>query len=156
MQITISTLLVLTLLWLPGAVGAQSQTQAMQFDFPIDQIQYDQCTNESVHVTGQGHGVMHFFFDSSGGFHATDIMTTMGPLSGVGIPSGNLYKANETVINTSNLKSPQFEFTFVMSEVLISQGPAPNLVSHTTTHFTVTPSGIPTANVLNMKTECSG
>jgi len=40
--------------------------------------------------------------------------------------------------------------------VLISQGTSPNLVAHTTIHFTVNANGFPTANVMNMKTECTG
>ena len=156
MRIIISTLVVLSLLVLPAPARAQAQPQNTQFVFMIDMLQFDQCTNEVVHLTGEGHGVMHFFFDNSGGFHVTDVTHTMGPLSGVGVPSGNLYQANETVTNTANLNSPQFELTVVMSEVLISQGPAPNLVSHTTIHFTVNANGVPTSNVMNTKTECVG
>jgi len=156
MKIIISTLMVLSLLVLPVPARAQAQTQAIEFVFPIDQTQVDQCTNDVVHLTGEGHGVMHFFFDNSGGFHLTDVTHTMGPLSGEGLPSGNLYKANETVSTTANLNSPQFELTMVMSEVLINQGPGPNLVAHTTIHFTANANGIPTSNVMNMKTECVG
>ena len=54
--------------------------------------------------------------------------------------TGNIYKASQTT-TTANLngQTPQFELTFVMSEVLISQGTSPNLVAHTTIHSLSTP-----------------
>ena len=158
MRITIPALIVLSLLVLPLPVRVQAQNPATQVTYPINDTVTNPCNGDVVQLTGEGHIVMHTTIDSSGGIHIIDITNTMGPLQGVGFPSGVAYKANETVSSTINKngQSPQFEFTFVMSEVLISQGPTPNFVTHTTVHATVSSNALVTAQVLNTKAECSG
>ena len=158
MRITIPALIILSLLVLPLPANVQAQNPATQVTYTVNDTVTNPCNGDVVPLTGQGHIVMHFTFDNSGGIHIVDITNTMGPLQGVGFPSGIAYKANETVSSTinDNGPTPQFEFTFVMSEVLISQGPTPNFVTHTTVHATVSSNGLPTAQVLNTKAECSG
>jgi hypothetical protein len=158
MRTSIPTLVVLSLLVLPPPVRVQAQNPATQTTYPVFATVNNPCNGDVVQVTGEGHIVMHFTMDNNGGIHIVDITNTMGPLQGVGVPSGVAYKANETVSSTinDNGATPQFEFTFVMSEVLIAKGPAPNFVTHTTIHATVNSNGLVTANVLNTKTECTG
>ena len=155
MRITIPALLVLSLLVLPLPVRVQAQNQATQTTYPII-APVTACNGDTVTLTGEGHAVARFAFDSNGGIHMVDITNTMGPLQGVGFPSGVAYKANQTVSTTinDNGATPQFELTMVMSEVLIAQGPEPNFVTHTTVHVTVNSNGLVTPNVLNTKTEC--
>jgi hypothetical protein len=157
-QNIIAALLVLSLVILPGPVSAQAQTQTTRTDYPITVDETNPCNGEMVQLTGTGHLVMHFTFDNAGGIHIVDITNTMGPLRGVALLSGTVYQANQTVSSTvnDNGQTPQFEFTFVMSETLISQGATPNFVAHTTVHATVSSNALVTANVLNIKTECSG
>jgi hypothetical protein len=158
MRITIPALIVLSLLVLPLPANVQAQNPATQLTYPITETVTNPCNGDVVTLTGEGHIVMHTTMDSSGGIHIVDITNTMGPLQGVGFPSGVAYKANETVNSTinDNGPTPQFEFTFVMSEVLISQGPTPNFVAHTTIHATVSSNALVTAQVLNTKADCSG
>ncbi len=158
MRITIPALIILSLLVLPLPVRVQAQNPATQVTYPINDTVTNPCNGDVVQLTGQGHVVMHFTFDNSGGIHIIDITNTMGPLQGVAILGGTIYKANQTVSSTinDNGQTPQFEFTFVMSEVLISQGPTPNFVTHTTVHATVSSNALVTAQVLNTKAECSG
>ncbi len=93
-----------------------------------------------------------------GGLHVSDISNTMGPLSGVGLLTGNAYRSTETVktVSDTNGRTPQFEQTIVMSQVIHSQGGTPDFVTHTTVHVTVNSNGFPTADVLNTKADCSG
>ena len=158
MRITIPTLLVLSLLVLPLLAGVQAQNPATQTTYPIFAIVTNPCNGDTVTLTGEGHAVMRMAFDSAGGFHFVDVSNTMGPLQGVGLPSGATYKANQTVntVANDNGQTPQVELTMVMSEVLISQGPEPNFVVHSTVHFTVNSNGVPTADVNNVKIDCTG
>lgn len=158
MRITIPALMVLSLLVLPLSVAPQGQNQTTQTTYPIMTSATNPCNGDTVQLTGEGHAVMHFTFDNNGGVHIVDMTNTMGPLQGIGVPSGVAYKANQTVSTTinDNGATPQFELTFVMSEVLISQGPTANFLAHTTIHFTVNSNAMPTANVLNTKTDCTG
>lgn len=158
MRITIPALVVLSLLILPLPRGVDAQNPATQTTYPIVTTVSNPCNGDTVQLTGEGHAVARFGFDSNGGIHLIDITNTMGPLQGTGLPSGVTYKANQTVSTTinDNGATPQFELTMVMSEVLIAQGPEPNFVTHTTIHFTVNSNALLTANVLNTKTECTG
>ena len=158
MRITIPTLLVLSLLVLPLLAGVQAQNPATQTTYPITETVTNPCNGDTVTLTGEGHAVMRMEFDSTGGFHLVDVSNTMGPLQGVGFPSGAAYKSNQTVNTTANDngQTPQVELTMVMSEVLISQGPQPNFVVHMTVHFTVNSNGVPTAAVNNVKIDCTG
>ena len=158
MRNTIPALIIFSLMVLPLPANVQAQNPATQLTFPIAETVTNPCNGDAVNLTGEGHMVMHYTVDNSGGIHMVDITNTMGPLQGVGLPSNVAYKANQTVSSTinDNGPTPQFEFTFVMSEVLISQGPTPNFVAHTTVHATVSSNALVTANVLNTKTECSG
>jgi len=158
MRITIPTLLVLSLLVLPLPGGVQAQNPATQTTYPITETATNPCNGDTVTLTGEGHAVARFAFDSNGGIHIIDITNTMGPLQGTGVPSGVAYKSNQTVSSTinDNGSTPQFEFTFVMSEVLIAQGPQPNFVVHMTVHGTVNSNGMPTAAVNNVKIDCTG
>ena len=158
MRISIPTLVVLSLLVLPLPVRVQAQNPATQTTYPIIANVNNPCNGDTVPLTGEGHAVARFAFDSNGGLHLVDITNTMGPLQGIGFPSGVAYKANQTVSTTANDNgsTPQVELTMIMSEVLIAQGPEPNFVTHTTVHFTVNSNALVTANVLNTKTECTG
>jgi hypothetical protein len=158
MRITIPALLVLSLLVLPLPVGVQAQNPATQLTYPFNATETNPCTGEVVQLTGEGHIVMHFTVDNAGGIHVVDITNTMGPLQGVALITATVYKSNQTVSSTinDNGPTPQFEFTFVMSEVLISQGSTPNFVVHTTIHATVSSNALVTAQVLNSRAECSG
>ena len=158
MRTLIPALIVLSLLVLPLPMPVEAQNQATQTTYPITTTATNPCNGDTVVLTGEGHAVMHSTFDNNGGVHIVDVTNTMGPLQGVGVPSGVAYKANQTVSTTinDNGSTPQFELTFVMSEVLISQGAAPNFVTHTTIHITVNSNAMPTANVNKTKSECTG
>jgi len=158
MRITITALIVLSLLVLPPTVTPQTQSQTTQTTIPISFTETNPCTGEAVPLTGELHIISRFAFDNAGGIHSVDITNTMGPLRGVALITGTVYQANETVSSTINKNgpSPQFEFTIVLSEVLISQGATPNFVVHTTVHATVNANALPTAQVLNTKADCSG
>ena len=157
MRITNPALIILSLLVLPLPIRVQAQNPATQLTYPITETVTNPCNGDVVQLIGEGHLVMHFTFDNSGGIHIVDITNTLNPLQGTGFPSGVAYKANETVNSTinDNGPTPQFEFTFVMSEVLISQGSAPNFVAHTTIHATVSSNALVTAQVLNTKLQCT-
>ena len=153
MRIAIPALIIMSLMVLPLPARVQAQNPATQMSYPVTATETNPCNGDVVTLTGEGHIVMHTTMDSSGGLHIVDITNTMSPLQGIGFPSGVSYKANETVSSTinDNGPTPQFEFTFVMSEVLISQGSTPNFVAHTTIHATVSSNGLVTAQVLNTK-----
>jgi hypothetical protein len=158
MRIFIPTLVLLSLLVLPLPVRVRAQNQTTQTTYPINIVVTNPCNGELVTLTGEGHVVVRFGSDSSGGIHLIDITNTMGPLQGIAVPSGAVYRSNQTVSSTinDNGTTPQFEFTFVMSEELISQGSQPNFIEHTIVHATVNSNGLPTASVTKIKADCSG
>ena len=158
MRIKILSALIFSLFIVVSPINVRAQNPATQLTYPISASETNPCTGEVVQLTGEGHIVMHFTVDNAGGIHVVDITNSMGPLRGVALITGTVYQANETVSSTINKNgpSPQFEFTFVMSEVLISQGATPNFVVHTTVHATVNANALPTAQVLNTKADCSG
>jgi uncharacterized membrane protein (UPF0136 family) len=154
MRITIPALIILSLLVLPLPANVQAQNPSTQLTYPFTDT-VTNCNGDVVQLTGEGHVVARFAFDNTG-LHLVDITNTMGPLRGVALVSGTVYQANETVstVINDNGQTPQVELTMVVSEVLISQGSAPNFVVHTTLHFTVSSNGLPTAQVLNTKADC--
>ena len=122
-------------------------------DVPFDQPVVNPCVPEDVLTTsGVFHTVFSVTVSTSGNLHL-DTLDNTGDVHGVGLVTGVSYSISETSHDVLNI-GPGEEITEIENFHYISAGSTPNFLLHVTIHLTFTPAGVPTADVLNVKTSC--
>jgi hypothetical protein len=153
---------VAVILALAGVIVQTAATQAATTitdneSVPISFYGYVPCANggagEYVQLSGNLHIVSHTTIDSRGGAH---IMLQFNPqgVSGVGLTTGDKYRATGVTHYNVNARSLPFNTTYVNNFRLIGQGPGNNFTVHENFHITINAKGELTAVVTNFRFEC--
>jgi hypothetical protein len=134
---------------------AQATPTTIKQSFPLALVLPNPCAPDVVSLTGNLELSFHSVQDPSGGQHFEMKFETQG-ITGVGLPSGNKYSGaiNSGVRHHLDSTTPLLEFTFIDHFDLIAQKPGNNLVAHVTIHVTITPNGVPTAVVQDVRLAC--
>jgi hypothetical protein len=121
---------------------------------PTERVFANPCNGELVDVLGEQHLIVKTTEDGAGGLHISAFSSTHG--EGVG-NQGNIYWFSEQDEQQQNIQGTMdhFEFTFLVHFNVISQGSAPNFVSHALLHVTFA-NGEFKAFVTQFTEECRG
>ena len=114
----------------PGAL-AQTTTTDTQFS----DVRTNDCTGETIVVTGMLHSVMGFSMKPNGMTHTKFDFTTHA--TGVGQVTGLNYVINDSSHQEVNTRGIAQEHSFGTKMKMISQGSAPNLTERTTLHVVI-------------------
>jgi hypothetical protein len=76
-------------------------------------------------------------------------------MTGVGVPSGANYVANDTTHMETNARGFAHEQTNDTKIKLISQGPTPNMMDHATLHVVIDKNGVPKIQISKHKIQCN-
>jgi hypothetical protein len=156
MRLFVVAIVAAALLAFSGAVLAQATTETFKQEIPVDFTPTNPCNGEPVHLTGSVNFVFHTTQDANGGFHLTGHAETQR-ISGTGLESGDKYRAVSAFNSTLNfVPEGAEEQTAPLTYSIISSGPSPNFVTHYTMHVTLNANGEPTAEVLYVRSECTG
>ena len=113
------------------------------------------CT-EPVLISGPDHLVLHYTYDDQGGFHGVVQFNPQG-ITGVGQVTGTMYRGTGVTRQTVDTTPGGAEsFTVINNVHLIGQGAENNYLVHATVQSTTNANGEPTAEVVNLSTECRG
>jgi hypothetical protein len=110
------------------------------------------CT-EAIAYSGQDHLVVRVTSDASGGFY--DAIHRNIQVTGIGLTTGTSYvlnaetNENEHFVGASN-------FTVVLEEVFVSQGPLPNANVRIIEHMTIDANGDITSDTFDFNGNCRG
>jgi hypothetical protein len=141
-----------SLVFAPGRVSARATVNQTNDVSPFELDTDVPCTGDVVHVTGKLHFMVHTVETSSGHFQLHFSSSITG--SGEGDVTGNTYHVTLKSSEVRNDVPAGFEDTFIANTHVVSQGSAPNLDAHTTTHFTLNANGVVTAQVSNITFSC--
>ena len=131
---------------------AQADTIVNQV-VPISFALTNPCNGEAVTFSGNEHITSHLTFDGSGGVHIGNHVNFQD-VTGAG-SFGNKYQIPAVENQSFNAKVGQEE-TETVSELVVSQGSAPNFVVKFDFHTTINPDGTVTSYFNNFTTECRG
>ena len=120
---------------------------------PLSNTGPNPCNNEVVTFSGDELETLSVTLDGSGGGHL-DMHTNFQDVTGIG-SFGNKYQIPLTDNFESNVRVG-LEVTFTESELIVSQGSAPNFVVIFDSHITVNPDLTVTSSHDNFRTECRG
>jgi hypothetical protein len=110
---------------------------------PVDEIFYNECTGEEVHLTGEMHSINHFFGTVSGEYH-WGFNNKYHGVKGVGLTSGIQYIAtggDQGYGTTVEVPDQPYHYAAgsVISFRLLGQGGASDLQIQANGHVVVTP-----------------
>lgn len=117
---------------------------------------WNPCASEWVPFEGTVHYAVHQVTNASGGYHW--VYHARHNLRGVGLSTGKKYQAisNETQHLNDNGPGSAYEWTFMNTSPLISQGDAPNMIFTLRNHLTINADGDWTAYFSYWEFVCRG
>jgi hypothetical protein len=130
-------------------VSAASALGATSTDMPLDFLRSADCTGEIVEISGTIHMLNQVQADGSviGHFNYLNV-------SGVGLTSGNTYRAN--AVDQFRLSAPfPSSINSVRSFLLISRGWSSNLLVTVLYHITVNANGEATTSIDDLTMQCT-
>lgn len=107
---------------------------------------------EDVYLSGDLHIVSHITRDP-GGYHLDEHYQPKG-ITGVGMTSGDRYRATGITRSSENFRFLPYSFTLVNNFRIIGQGTGNNFLLHETFHLTVNGNGGLTADADNYSVDC--
>lgn len=127
-----------------------SASPATSNTLPLHFIRSNECTGETVEITGTIHLVSQMRADGSVVGHFNYQRVT-----GIGLTSGTTYRV--TAVDQVHL-SPPFPSSLhsVQRFRMIATAGGPDLLVNALTHITVTPNGDVTASIAELTTSCVG
>ena len=138
-------------------VQAKATTVTTNSNIPISLVVFVPCaqggTGEIVKLSGDLHALFHVTIDNAGGFHFQSHFNPKG-VSGLGLASGDKYRATGVTRFGFNAHGLPFEFTSINNFRIIGKGKGNNLLIHMVFHLTVNANGDVTASVSNVKFDC--
>ena len=138
-----------------SSVYAQSTNRAVSQIVPLDAVDINDC--ELVSITGNAHIVSQVILDESGNPHIVS-RVNFQHVGGVGLTTGQTYTVQASAGSVHNLDVSSAEaFTETATLRFTSVGPnqvAPDFLRHITFHFTINANGEPTAEVIDVRTQC--
>ncbi len=112
------------------------------------------CIGETVALSGATHLVATVTLDGKGGTHLQNHTQVVGA-SGVGLISGDTYRATATDHYSENTHAPlPYTSSYIATFRFIGQGPAVDFLLHQTIHVTINADGTTTADVSNTHGSC--
>lgn len=120
---------------------------------PVDDIVYNDCTNEDVHLVGEVQYFSETRDDGAGGYHVN--FHTNFYLKGVGLSSGTQYIWN-TENNGNENVSPPFPamFSYTRTRHVVAQGKATNQHLTVRQQFTINANGDVTVDRYEFSLTC--
>ena len=144
---SLAAILVASVLTLPALAATVSNVTR-----PVDFTIANPCNGEVVAFSGTEHATFSATLDGSGGAHVHSHINEHA--SGVG-SFGNKYQFPAAENYEFDAKVAQEEI-FTLSELIVSQGSAPNFVLKSDFHVTVNPDGTVTSFRDNLSIKCRG
>jgi hypothetical protein len=136
----------------PGSAGV-----IVNNAFPFEQMEFVGCANggtgEFVLLTGLLHVLVTETVDAKGRLHTTVHFQPMGA-TGIGLTTGDVYRATGVTRETDNGFEIPFEATYVNNFRIIGRGKGNNLLIHEVIHVTVNARGEVTVLVEHISVEC--
>jgi len=120
----------------------------------IDEITFNPCTNEDVHITGTAH-TLGTLTENGNRLHV-DAHVNYN-VEGIGLTSGDRYTSNATGKASENVLADNDEIgeaTVILRASLIGQGNVPNATELAHAHITVTPNGDVTSTFVRDRLTC--
>lgn len=126
-----------------GSALAGAQADIYNVRIPIDEVVYNECTGEEVHLTGMVHN-MNRIIDSNNGNHIWGFQFKYQGVKGVGLDSGMTYNAvggEQGFGSLLDVPDRPYHYTAgsTMLIKMVSQGKAPNMTIKAKVHVVVTP-----------------
>jgi len=139
-----------------AAAQARTETSIVVLDYTG--ITHSECTGEDIAVEGSIRYRFHNTWDASGGFHGSG-GAQEASTRGVGTTSGASYIFHLVVNQAQNYQSfdgGPYEYTEVASYnvIKLGEGPADDLVAHSTFHVTVNANGEQSVAFEKFRLEC--
>jgi hypothetical protein len=138
-------------------VYAQSTNRAISQIVPLDAVDINDCVPELVSITGNAHIVSQVVLDESGNAHIVSRVNFQN-VGGFGLTTGQEYRVQASAGGVHNFHVSSAEaFTETATLRFTSVGPsqvAPDFLRHITFHFTINANGEPTAEVVDVRTQC--
>jgi hypothetical protein len=128
----------------PALCLAQATHDVSWQDIYIDDVIYNECTNEYVHLTGVDQFHLQWTFDPDAGVHVMQHDSLQG-VDGVGVTSGNTYRAVGAASTNGYSRGPSVAVTTVVPFLLVSRGSEPDFHGMFIYHVTVNADGTTTA-----------
>ena len=145
--------LVLTWLLILGMpVGAAKVVNEV---VPIDDIVFNPCTNEDVHIVGEAHTVGTLTENDNTHHLSAHVNFNV---EGVGLTSGESYRATATGMASENVTSENNEIgeaSVILRTIFIGNGSLPNANEFAHAHITVTPNGDTTSTFVIDRLTCN-
>jgi hypothetical protein len=138
---------------LPATSSAAAMPENSVTRVPLNTTVGNACTGETVTISGTFLVVLHIVRDGNEGFHITFNEITQG-VEGVG-ESGTRYRYSNVYSNAIYRGTTSAE-TLVFEINLVSSGSSDNSRIRETIHFTITPDGDMTADVVDVTISCTG
>jgi hypothetical protein len=123
-------------------------------DVPIDDVVFNPCTNEDVHITGTAHTVGTL---TENGNRSNLSVHVNYRVEGVGLTSGDSYSSNAIGMANENVEFDNDEIgqaTVVLHARLIGPGNLPDADELAFAHITVNPSGEATVEIVQDRLTC--
>jgi hypothetical protein len=124
---------------------------------PISGVIATSCSvSENLAFSGTYRSVFHYTLDGQGAAHFSGSTQTNGVATGLvtGTPYRFMGASSSTTFEAPG--SLPYHNTFTNTFLLVSRGPQDNLLMRVTLHVTVTPDGVMTADVSEIRFECVG
>lgn len=143
---------------LSGSVGlisarAQGTTVPEGRKIPFNRTVVTTCPETKVRLRGAFRAQFSVTRDASGDSFMAGDFNAEG-ITGIGLRSGSLYRANGTSHIDSRGPLP-IKFTYVFNFVLNKVGSTDSLMGHAKFHLAVNANGAVNANVLNVSIDCN-
>lgn len=156
-KLGLALVIALTLALVVGFVRTPSASAEVVFNqtYPTAVGVYNTCAGfEPVFLTGTLHQVTYVSPNSAGGLRIGDVFNFN--VKGVGEVTGISYVGSGASSDNFDASTFPADRTIELTNTLISQGSAPNMVLHLLIHETYNANGEPTATTFNDWTSCGG
>jgi hypothetical protein len=139
------------------ASAASATNVILNDQVPFNRTVFVSCANggtgELVVISGTLHVLIHETISSSGNDHFKVHFQPQG-ISGVGLTTGDQYRATGVTQEHFNFNNLPVNDTFVDNFRIIGQGPGNNFLVHENFHFTINANGELTAVHDNLTVDC--
>jgi hypothetical protein len=157
--VLVAMMLLAMALGVAPAWAARASEGAISVSVPQDgRIVPNDCNGELVEVSGDLHFVFNVVLNPRGGITVVSSDNPQG-ITGVGLTTGTQYQGTGGARNIIAIGSPTtsaLSFTIISNFRLVSEGSSDNFLVHETIHFTLTPDGEVTAEVVKLEATCKG
>jgi hypothetical protein len=136
-------------------VASAEEVVNVTLNIPADPRPNPCAAGDLVSLSGTLHIVYYVRSDGQGGYHLNQLLSEK--LSGQAFMSGDTYQGSDSYDHSFYARAPfPTADTMVHSLLLVSRSGTDNLVMGYTIHTTVSAQGVPTAQVTDIRLQCTG